>query len=81
MTCFLIILAFFLICWVFPAYLMLNWIYRQLDGDSTIKDLLEYEWETGWLSLIPLFGYFLWFDHIEFKTPEFITKLLNKKIK
>lgn len=81
MICFLVILAFFLICWIFPAYLMLNWIYKQLDEDSTIKDLLEYDWGTGWFSFIPLFGYFFWFEHIEFKTPEFIIKLLNKKIK
>lgn len=81
MICFLIILAVFLICWIFPAYLMLNWIYKQLDGDSTIEDLLEYDWNTGWFSLIPMMGYFFLIDTIEFKTPEFITKLLNKKIK
>jgi hypothetical protein len=60
---------------------MLNWIYKQLEEDSTVKDLLGYDWGTGWFSLIPLFGYFFWFERIEFKTPEFIIKLLNKKIK
>ena len=81
MIYFLIILAFFLICWIFPTYLMLHWIYKRLDEGSTIKDLLEYDWDTGWCSLIPMLGYFFWFERIEFKTPEFIIKLLNKKIK
>lgn len=79
MIAFLIIILLF---WITPTYLGLKSIYKKLPKDSTVKDLLEYNYSMGNLCLIPVMGYIVWIDNLEFPKIEMsFNNFLNKKIK
>ena len=63
--------------WLLPCVLRLRQIYIELPEDSTIRDLLDYDYGEGWLALIPIMNWAAWFCNISIDNINF----LNKKIK
>ena len=63
--------------WLLPCVLRLRQIYIELPEDSTIRDLLDYDYGEGWLALIPMINWAAWFANISINN----IKFLNKKIK
>jgi hypothetical protein len=41
------------IFWLLPCVLRLRQIYIELPEDSSIRDLLDYDYGEGWIALIP----------------------------
>ena len=68
-------LLFFL--YLLPCCLRLRQIYIELPEDSSIRDLLDYDYGEGWIALIPLANWTAWFANISINN----VKFLNKKIK
>lgn len=66
-----------LIFWLLPCVLRLRQIYIELPEDSSIRDLLDYDYGEGWLALMPLLNWVAWFCNISIDNINF----LNKKIK
>ena len=73
----MIILFIILTLWLLPCVLRLRQIYIELPEDSTIRDLLDYDYGEGWLALIPIMNWAAWFCNISIDNINF----LNKKIK
>lgn len=73
----MIILFIILTLWLLPCVLRLRQIYIELPEDSSIRDLLDYDYGEGWLALIPLINWAAWFCNISIDNINF----LNKKIK
>lgn len=65
------------IFWLLPCVLRLRQIYIELPEDSTILDLLDYDYCEGWLALIPIVNWATWSANLNINN----VKLLNKKIK
>lgn len=65
------------ISWLLPCILRLRQIYTELPEDSSVRDLLDYEYGEGWLALIPMLNWIAWFCNININN----VKFLNKKIK
>lgn len=65
------------ILWLLPCGLRLRQIYIELPEDSSIRDLLDYDYGEGWLALIPMMNWAAWFCNISIDNINF----LNKKIK
>ncbi len=63
--------------WLLPCGLRLRQIYSELPEDSSIRDLLDYDYGEGWLALMPLINWAAWFCNISIDNINF----LNKKIK
>jgi hypothetical protein len=66
-----------LIFWLLPCVLRLRQIYIELPEDSSIRDLLDYDYGEGWLALIPIINWVAWLANISVNN----VKFLNKKIK
>lgn len=66
-----------LIFWLLPCVLRLRQIYIELPEDSSVRDLLDYDYGEGWLALIPMINWAAWFANININNANF----LNKKIK
>lgn len=73
----MIILFIILTLWLLPCVLRLRQIYIELPEDSSIRDLLDYDYGEGWLALIPIMNWAAWFCNISIDN----VKFLNKKIK
>lgn len=73
----MIILFIILTLWLLPCVLRLRQIYIELPEDSSIRDLLDYDYGEGWLALIPIMNWAAWFCNISIDNINF----LNKKIK
>lgn len=73
----MIILFIILTLWLLPCVLRLRQIYIELPEDSSIRDLLDYDYGEGWLALIPIMNWTAWFCNISIDNINF----LNKKIK
>ena len=73
----MIILFIILILWLLPCVLRLRQIYIELPEDSSVRDLLDYDYGEGWLALIPMINWAAWFANININNANF----LNKKIK
>lgn len=73
----MIILFIILTLWLLPCVLRLRQIYIELPEDSSIRDLLDYDYGEGWLALMPLLNWVAWFCNISIDNINF----LNKKIK
>lgn len=65
------------ILWLLPCVLRLRQIYIELPEDSSIRDLLDYDYDEGWLALIPMLNWVAWIANIRIDNINF----LNKKIK
>lgn len=65
------------IFWSLPCVLRLRQIYIELPEDSSVRDLLDYDYGEGWLALIPMINWAAWFANISINN----IKFLNKKIK
>ena len=65
------------IFWLLPCVLRLRQIYIELPEDSSVRDLLDYDYGEGWLALIPIMNWVAWFCNISIDNINF----LNKKIK
>ena len=65
------------IFWLLPCVLRLRQIYIELPEDSSIRDLLDYDYGEGWLTLIPMMNWVAWLANIRIDNINF----LNKKIK
>lgn len=63
--------------WLLPCGLRLRQIYIELPEDSSIRDLLDYDYGEGWLAFIPIINWAAWFCNISIDNINF----LNKKIK
>ena len=73
----MIVLFIILTLWLLPCILRLRQIYIELPEDSSIRDLLDYDYGEGWLALIPMMNWAAWFCNISIDNINF----LNKKIK
>ena len=73
----MIILFIILTLWLLPCVLRLRQIYIELPEDSTVGDLLDYDFGEGWLALIPIANWAAWLANINVNN----VKFLNKKIK
>lgn len=73
----MIVLIVIFIWWLLPCYLRLRQIYYELPKDSSIRDLLDYDYYEGWIALIPLINWAAWLANINIDNINF----LNKKIK
>ena len=73
----MIVLFIILTLWLLPCILRLRQIYIELPEDSSIRDLLDYDYGEGWLALIPIMNWAAWFCNISIDNINF----LNKKIK
>ena len=65
------------ILWLLPCGLRLRQIYIELPEDSSVRDLLDYDFDEGWLALIPIMNWVTWFCNININN----IKFLDKKIK
>lgn len=63
--------------WLLPCGLRLRQIYIELPEDSSVRDLLDYDYGEGWLAFIPMINWAAWFANININN----VKFLNKKIK
>lgn len=77
------IIILLLLIWIFPSFLAIRGIYKQLPKDSTIQDLFNFCYGCGWLSLFPIGNIVIWVETLPdiSDCPKFITNFLNKKIK
>lgn len=73
----IIVFIILFILWLLPCVLRLRQIYIELPEDSSIRDLLDYDYGEGWLALIPMMNWVAWFCNISIDNINF----LNKKIK
>lgn len=64
--------------WLLPCVLSLRQIYIELPEDSSIRDLLDYNYGDGWIALIPFVNWASWFANITINDN---INFLNKKIK
>jgi hypothetical protein len=65
------------IFWLLPCVLRLRQIYIELPEDSSIRDLLDYDYGEGWLALIPMMNWVSCLANIRIDNINF----LDKKIK